>query len=54
METKDDARSSARLDATAACVSESGDQLQTITTSLEGVVNLLRQPPGQRQDYPLK
>ena len=53
METKDDARSSARLDATAACVSESGDQLQTITTSLEGVVNLLRQPPGQRQDYPL-
>ena len=54
METRDDARSSARLDATAACVSESGDQLQTITTSLEGVVNLLRQPPGQRQDYPLK
>ena len=54
METHDDARSSARLDATAACVSESSDQLQTITTSLEGVVNLLRQPPGQRQDYPLK
>ena len=54
METRDDSRSSARLDATAACVSESGDQLQTITTSLEGVVNLLRQPPGQRQDYPLK
>ena len=54
METRDGSRSSARLDATAACVSESGDQLQTITTSLEGVVNLLRQPPGQRQDYPLK
>ena len=54
METRDDSRSATRLDATAACVSESGDQLQTITTSLEGVVNLLRQPPGQRQDYPLK
>lgn len=54
METNDDSRSATRLDATAACVSESGDQLQTITTSLEGVVNLLRQPPGQRQDYPLK
>ncbi len=54
METRDDSLTSGRVDATAACVSESGDQLQTITTSLEGVVNLLRQPPGQRQDYPLK